>query len=283
MMKSASLLFIFSMFFYSISGLASPALGEEKSSPQYYQQAEEPASSLYQNKPTVDQKAVQSSRKHANHSAQQAGKEAAPASAIASQALVVLQAEVSQINQNNVMFQQKTSDRFSDLNSRYEQLSQQLNQLHQAVTLLNQEIAQLNPVSRNQSFEQVQVSPQQKSLLEEAAQVFDSPLFKWVLAGGFLVVLLLAWAFWPKEEDTASAQSDASDASFDTDEEADDTQDEYDYMGSVESVPAKLDLARTYLAMEDYRAAKAVLQDVMKQGTSEQCAQAKKLLDQIPS
>ena len=47
-------------------------------------------------------------------------------------------------------------------------------------------------------------------------------------------------------------------------------------------VAAKLDLARAYLAMQDYQQMREVLQAVLQQGNSQQKQQAQDLLDKIP-
>ena len=62
----------------------------------------------------------------------------------------------------------------------------------------------------------------------------------------------------------------------------DGTEEEYDFMGSPEGVSAKLDLARAYLAMQDYQQMREVLQAVLQQGNSQQKQQAQDLLDKIP-
>lgn len=59
---------------------------------------------------------------------------------------------------------------------------------------------------------------------------------------------------------------------------ADDTKSEYDFMGSREAIPAKLDLARSYITMRDYDQAKTVLQAVLASGDDEQRSEAESLL-----
>ena len=62
-----------------------------------------------------------------------------------------------------------------------------------------------------------------------------------------------------------------------------DMEDEYDFMGSQESIPAKSDLVRAYIAMEDFDAASHVLQEILKKGTSSQRAEARELFNRIPA
>ncbi len=56
---------------------------------------------------------------------------------------------------------------------------------------------------------------------------------------------------------------------------------DYDFMGSDESIPSKLDLARTYIDMGDIKDAKKFLQEVIELGNPEQQQEARDLLAQI--
>lgn len=62
----------------------------------------------------------------------------------------------------------------------------------------------------------------------------------------------------------------------------DDTKSEYDFMGSDEAIPAKLDLARAYVAMEDYKAAQEVINQIMQKGNEKQKQEAAHILEGIP-
>lgn len=61
----------------------------------------------------------------------------------------------------------------------------------------------------------------------------------------------------------------------------DDTRGEYDFMGSSEGIPAKLDLARAYIAMEDYAAARETLAEILGTNHEEYRLEAKALLNQM--
>lgn len=56
---------------------------------------------------------------------------------------------------------------------------------------------------------------------------------------------------------------------------------DYDFMASNEAIPAKLDLARAYIAMEDFNAARETLTAVLNEGNEEQRLEAKSLLSKI--
>ena len=61
----------------------------------------------------------------------------------------------------------------------------------------------------------------------------------------------------------------------------DDTAGEYDFMGSSEGIPAKLDLARAYIAMEDFTAARETLAEILGEGSEEHRQEARSLLNKI--
>ena len=60
--------------------------------------------------------------------------------------------------------------------------------------------------------------------------------------------------------------------------EANDTRDEYDFMSTKQAIPAKLDLARTYIDMGDVLAAKGVLEEVVMKGDETQAQEARQLI-----
>ena len=92
------------------------------------------------------------------------------------------------------------------------------------------------------------------------AYLADNLVYFVVGATIFLIVLLLVLLFPKKKPDLAE---------------------EYDYMRTPEAVPSQLDLARAYIAMEDFIAAKATLNEVIKRGNVDQQQQAHELLAKI--
>ncbi len=56
---------------------------------------------------------------------------------------------------------------------------------------------------------------------------------------------------------------------------------EYDFMNTSEAIPAKLDLARAYIAMEDFTAARETLAKILNEGNEEYRREAKALLNKI--
>lgn len=58
-------------------------------------------------------------------------------------------------------------------------------------------------------------------------------------------------------------------------------QDEYDFLGSTEGVPSKLDLARAYIAMNKTDKAKSILIHILQTSKNAYHTEAKELLEQI--
>lgn len=56
---------------------------------------------------------------------------------------------------------------------------------------------------------------------------------------------------------------------------------EYDFMGTREAIPSKLDLARSYMVMNDHDQAYAILKTVMEKGNDEQRTEAQLLIQKI--
>jgi FimV-like protein len=91
----------------------------------------------------------------------------------------------------------------------------------------------------------------------------------WGLSVGILTLILLTYFLFRSFKPVSRAKNSITE------------KDEYDYMGSQESISTKLDLARTYVDMGDNRAAKKVLKEVLQNGDEAQCRHAHDLLKKI--
>lgn len=108
----------------------------------------------------------------------------------------------------------------------------------------------------------------------------------YVMAGAaiialLVVLLLITWIKMIKqtaEEETILPRIDDSAAADEADKEL---EDEYDFINSTEGIPAKLDLARAYIDMDDMTGAKQILQEVIKYGNSTHQREAQHLLSHI--
>ena len=160
------------------------------------------------------------------------------------------------------------------------QLKIQLQQLKEQNTDLKQ---QLMSVQEKLATVSAEVASRQMAIPQTVSE--QPGLFQWIfsffnlnnsmidmhLAVGLMVLglLLLAWLLWyrrPKLID--EAEQEVGD-------------DEYDFMGSDEAIPAKLDLARAYIEMEKKDEAKKVLEEVTTKGSRAQKQEARKIKEQL--
>jgi len=168
-----------------------------------------------------------------------------------------LQAQLTQLNQTNLMFHQDTDQKIETLSNKNAQLAKQVSRLGEALSLMNQELAQMSPTSHT-TF-----SPTTPSRFDTINQMLKKgstiALYVLLLAAAILIILLSTRR---RQMVTESGE-------------------EYDFMGSEEGIPAKLDLAHAYVSMEDYEQANAVLNDVLSHGNSNQRQEAQTLIDDI--
>lgn len=195
-----------------------------------------------------------------------------------------LTARLATLQQNQLLFQQDTDRRLEQLSAANKLLASHLIKVSKAVVLLSQEAKAF----REQADAlQATVHAELPSDTNTGwfSQVSDALGYgaNYVLYAILLVLLAIAVLLFRKPADVANditGSESGSGAASVVDVESDTTE-EYDFLGSQEGVGAKLDLARAYLAMEDYTAARDVLAEVAKQGDAEQREQASQLLSKI--
>ncbi len=204
-----------------------------------------------------------------------------------------LETQLSQLNQANLTFQQQTDQRIDVLNHEHTALTAKLTQLGQVLGILNQEITQLGQQVKTAQQQVVAATSGGKTGAHTAApaitsftgQLESSKTIQYVLYAILILLIIVILMLIPRRGGyrMAAEAGPAADtfAANDTPNGAD-TKDEYDFMGSKEAIPAKLDLARAYLAMEDYVSAQKVLVQITRTGDAEQKKEAQKMLDQIP-
>lgn len=146
-----------------------------------------------------------------------------------------LQQKISQLQDDNANFQAMTSAQLSALQRENSQLNNALATISQSLT----------------DIKQTGLSAAKPGAGGFTEQFMQNPL-PWSLAGGSLLLTLICLLLLlrPKK----SAESVAND----------DTASEFNYMNSDEAWPAKLDLARAYIAMEDFGQAKKILGQLLK-------------------
>ncbi|PHQ81005.1 MAG: hypothetical protein COB66_03420 [Coxiella sp. (in: Bacteria)] len=205
-----------------------------------------------------------------------------------------LESQLSELNHANASFQQQTDQRIDVLNQEHTLLQGKLTNIGQVLGILNQEVTQLSQQIQTAQkqltttttaghTQLATASPSMMSTFE--TKIEHQSATQYVLYAILVLLIVIILMLIPRRkgyrmETVAVTETGGASASNDTKES--DTKDEYDFMGSEEAIPAKLDLARAYMAMEDYVSARKVLQQVTKKGDKEQRAEAKAMIDKIP-
>lgn len=179
---------------------------------------------------------------------------AAAVNSVSGISTTTLKAALLQLNKNMLQYQQQNDAKMLILGAQVSTNTSEITRLDKALALLNQEVTAASPGL-------VQTNPANLNYWKTHAA------FLALIVAGLLILLLLFLLFRAKNQKKAHSQVSV-----------DDTEGEYDYMGSVESMPIKLNLAHAYIKMENFSGAKEVLQEVIQKGTEEQKITAKELL-----
>ncbi len=206
-----------------------------------------------------------------------------------------LQTQLAQVSQANLLFQQQVNQRINTLNQDFSLVQARLSQVNQVLGVLNQEITELSSkVSDGKPLKAALTTEQQQQISTSSSiipfsflnSIEQSKLIEYILFAIMVLLVVVVFMLIPRKRNgyqvEAVTEVVGSPATT-NDSDENDTKDEYDFMGSDEAIPARLDLARAYIAMEDYKAAQQVLVLVTSKGNSEQQIEAQKMLDKIPS
>lgn len=191
---------------------------------------------------------------------------------------------LSQVSRSNTLFTNHTQQKINELMNRNAALESRIEKLKEAMILLNQEVNQMNQqlvttVAKLNTLSQ-QAAASAKSTQSSSPiawlQRIKSDLGSWfnylIYGAGSLIILLILALLFLKKGKKVTSQADSKPLEGD-----------YDYMNSEQAIPAKLDLARSYLVMEDYASARKVLQEILLLGTEDQRQTAESMLEEIPS
>lgn len=198
-----------------------------------------------------------------------------------------LQAQLDKFAKNNVSFQQQANQHIAALTEKDAMLQEKLAQLSQVLSMLNQEVGQLGSQIKAAQAQLKGVDGKESTNNKDALLSnfpVSNRVIQYSLYGviSLLAVIILLLLFRRGGQcNCCSGVCDPGCCNDSAVADSDDTSEEYDFMGSDESNPSKLDLARAYLAMEDFKAAVEVLDQVMKNGTPEQQAQANQMMKKV--
>jgi FimV-like protein len=212
----------------------------------------------------------------------------------------LLLSRMMQVNQDFLAFESKTTDQINQLQVSNSQLSSQISQIQAA----NQQLdVQMTPIqTANDKFasqiSQLQAANQQltnqvstlsaqlaivqatvSGLAQQSANPQPHSLssikdFKneigaipfYIIVGIFgLLIIIIFILTLPKKRKKVDAPKQ-------------DHKSDYDYLSTKEALPAKLDLARSYIVMEDFQSARCVLLEIIKDGDEAQKTAAAVLL-----
>ncbi len=217
-----------------------------------------------------------------------------PVNLLDHQSASTLQVQIDQLNRNNMLFQQRADQRLVEMDTRIKDLQQHLQILEQAMTLFNRQLVEMKNkattvapahIKTQTMVSQPKDGDKWSKLTTQLAQLQDTLGIEGdlIVVGGLLVILLLLLAvLWRRKRQLASFPSLSSHSEVNAvPVEEDDTKEEYDWMGSEESIPAKINLARTYIAMEDVESARKVLDEVCEHGDENQQKEANMLLAEL--
>lgn len=200
-----------------------------------------------------------------------------------------LSQQVAELSKANKLMQQQVQDRVQMLTMKNNQLQDSLQRMDKALLLLNQEVNQLNgkltAVHAQMALIKQQPQPHSQSSTMKSlwvkVQQNLGPVLMVVSLAVIVVLLLIVVLLFARRKKTSSKASKSKQTA--QGEQDSDTKAEYDFMATKEAIPAKLDLARAYITMEDFKAAKEVLQEIVKHGDEQQQQEAHTLLKDLPA
>lgn len=181
------------------------------------------------------------------------------------------------LQQQLLTVQQSMQNYRQQMNGRLQQLEQQNAAMQTQLVNLKSQLANAKP----STISKVNILPvMQTSSPKTTSYLPNNKVAWWIIwSAAFLIVLLWLPSKKKKENDVAERQEPTLENSVDPDLQ--DIKDEYDFMNSQEAIPAKLDLARAYMDMDDFQSAEHVLQEVIEKGNATERKQAKKLLSEM--
>jgi len=195
-----------------------------------------------------------------------------------------LKSQLSLLSQAELLYQQQTNQKIESLTEENQALRAKMNKLTEALLLINQQFSQLKPKSQvtgSMSFATPKVD-RKEGFSSDWLQNFRSRFYGVTeyLAFSIMALLLILMVILLKRNKPQVSAPTAEAVAVNQDDDVD-TRDEYDFMSSREAIPAKLDLARTYVEMGDKDAAQSVLQEVLRDGDADQQDAAVNLLNEI--
>jgi FimV-like protein len=172
------------------------------------------------------------------------------------------QSEITELTQNTLSFEQQANQRIQDLTDSNRQLASTVQTLMQSLGQMQQQLSQ-HSASAGVVFAGM-TQAQIDAFLLGAAAIF-------LLGSGMSL-----GRHWRRRAKVIVKQTVSIPVT-------ENSEGEYDFMNTTQAIPAKLDLARSYIAMNDLDQAKSILRAVLEQGDGEQKQEAKTLMQRMGS
>lgn len=175
-----------------------------------------------------------------------------------------------------ISFDQQYQVRLGDLEKHNLDQQNQIDQLKQTLTQLQQQLT-----ANQQQLVAVQEQDKPKGefftpYVTAMRNYLGDTGFKIIVGIIVIILLLLIWWAFPGRHFQKEKAKDDIKKGHDPDVEG-----EYDFLGSKEGIPAKLDLARAYIDMGDKEAAREMLKEILEKGNTEQKEEARVLLSKV--
>ena len=191
------------------------------------------------------------------------------------------QAPIAAVDADSI-FQNATNQRLDALEQSQAALEAKIAQYAQAISMINEEVVQLTQQAQSTdklatpslTSENNKVALDSSSVLNTVEGDGHNRTMQYVLyVILLLLVIIILLMLMPRR---SAFRLETVESSTET------VVGDYDVMGSEEGLSTKLDLARAYIAMEDYQAAARILAEVKKSGNKQQRADADKMRGSIP-
>ncbi|MDF1653717.1 MAG: hypothetical protein P1U34_01280 [Coxiellaceae bacterium] len=180
--------------------------------------------------------------------------------------IAVLMSKIMQLNKEIAVNQQNATQRIDNIKDTEAQLANAVQKMQNVIQVVDKQVQSLKT-----HHEEFGHSVSHQGWVASMKQQWGPSSFYAGLGASAALLLMLAWFAWPKNKLQPKPVARSSS----------DDQAEYDFMATSEAIPAKLDLARAYLAMEDYASAKGVCAEVFRKGDEQQKQQAQTILAEI--
>ncbi len=181
------------------------------------------------------------------------------------------QKEIADLNQQINDIRQQTDNRLTNLEANHDSLNHQLDGVANRVNVI------FNTVTNHSTSINHLVDYMNQNILQRKHMTHIALSLSETILGS-IVIVLLGLIFWltyslfrQKPAPTQRPQKTKP-----VEEE-----DEYDFINSAEGIPAKLNLARAYIEMENRESALKILQEVLAEGNQEHKNLALKLIKYI--